>query len=157
MLYILRADAIVNAESCQTDKQQVVEYGFFVCFCVNNHYQSVAEGDCQDGTRDKMATRDRNTCLREWLILLGSALLQLSQDSVWLTLKENNIDWLENYKNNNTTNKVGWKILYFLLYKLSLQNQLDFSCYVVHFHCKCLAYYFTHLYYSITFYNIKQF
>lgn len=102
MLYILGADAIVNVESCQTDKQQVAEYGFFVCFCVNNHYQSVAVGDCQDGTRDKTPTRDRNTCLGEELLLFGTDPLRVSQVSIGLTLKDKNRDWDEN---NNNVNK----------------------------------------------------
>jgi len=34
---------------------------------------------------------------------LGSVLLQLSQGLFWLTLKENNIDWLRN--NNNALKK----------------------------------------------------
>jgi len=35
--------------------------------------------------------------------VMGSVLLQLSQGLFWLTLKENNIDWLRN--NNNALKK----------------------------------------------------
>lgn len=104
MLYILRADAIVNAESCQTDKQQVVEYGFFVCFCVNNHYQSVAEGDCQDGTRDKTPARDaRNTCLMERMLFIGK------KSAATFMLKEDSIDWQEinSHVNKSSAKEIG--------------------------------------------------
>lgn len=57
---MLQADYVGNADDCQTDKQQVVEYGFSTSQRVLITYHlSIAKGDCQDGISDKMLTCDK--------------------------------------------------------------------------------------------------
>lgn len=57
---MLQADYVGNADDCQTDKQQVVEYGFSTSqHVLITYHLSIAKGDCQDGISDKMLTCDK--------------------------------------------------------------------------------------------------
>lgn len=57
---MLQAEYVGTADDCQTDKQQVVEYGFSTSqHVLITYHLSIAKGDCQDGISDKMLTCDK--------------------------------------------------------------------------------------------------
>lgn len=91
---MLRAEYVGTADDCQTDKQQVVEYGFSTSqHVLITYHLSIAKGACQDGISDKMLTCDKPTCPQEEQFNLKLNLYDY-QKNLFLNppLREGNID-----------------------------------------------------------------